>query len=347
MRRFSRLASFSTPSSCSRPINWIPSIIARSDPNGSRYGSSGSAFSPARSAAARRSASAARAAIISASRLATAYSSHRPCPPYTRRRQHQLPLSVGQGRERLSHPLQMRLVLFSRVARQHQAARQGSAGGAALEAQTIVRGIEAAQLGHGLFQGLVTGNQAALGGLVGFLQVLARGRPRLLAGGVFALRLGERHGVGGSGFGFGEEPGSGVSGSGLSFRRCSTFSPFFPHRQKCRRRAVRGSRRTQDCYFSFYSRAGKLKSTRTKGKRQRAKIVRLCRKLRHARSSIGTRLGTRHCYSCLSAAMGSTWVARRAGRYAASNAVPVSSKGNTARVTGSLGRTPYNRLEIN
>lgn len=41
----------------------------------------------------------------------------------------------------------------------------------------------------------------------------------------------------------------------------------------------------------------------------------------------------RHSY--LSAAMGSTRVALRAGRYAASNAAPVSSSGETMRVAGS------------
>ena len=103
----------------------------------------------------------------------------------------------------------MRLVLFPRLARQRQAAQQRSAGGATLEAQAVVRGVEAAHLGHRFFQGLVAGRITAVGAavlqpvgsLVGQHEVAERRRARLLTYGVLALGLRGRHGVRGSGFG--------------------------------------------------------------------------------------------------------------------------------------------------
>src|SRR5262245_44226047 len=52
-------------------------------------------------------------------------------------------------------------------------------------------------------------------------------------------------------------------------------------------------------------------------------------------------------YSCLRAITGSTFVARRAGRSAASSATAVSNSVITAKVNGSVALTPNNRVFIN
>src|SRR5262249_54465756 len=49
--------------------------------------------------------------------------------------------------------------------------------------------------------------------------------------------------------------------------------------------------------------------------------------------------GTDRSYSCLSATIGSTLVARRAGKYAARNAMPTSNKEMPAKVAGSVAFT--------
>ena len=93
---------------------------------------------------------------------------------------------------------QVLFVILPLLARQRQAAEQRGAVRPAFEAQPVVRGIQPAQLGHGLFQRVKTSRQAALRetilelvrGEVGLQEVLTGRVPRLLARGVLALRFG-------------------------------------------------------------------------------------------------------------------------------------------------------------
>jgi hypothetical protein len=52
-------------------------------------------------------------------------------------------------------------------------------------------------------------------------------------------------------------------------------------------------------------------------------------------------------YSLCSATVGGTLVARRAGTYVASSAMPMRNSGTSTKVTGSTALTPYSRLAIN
>ena len=89
---------------------------------------------------------------------------HPQSPPHCLRRCPRfLAALVAHRRQRLLHQFQVLFVVLPLLSRQRQAAPQRGAGGAALEAQPVVRGIELVQPFGGLFQGGITGRQAALG----------------------------------------------------------------------------------------------------------------------------------------------------------------------------------------
>ena len=57
-------------------------------------------------------------------------------------------------------------------------------------------------------------------------------------------------------------------------------------------------------------------------------------------------MASRHFYSARSAASGSTWVARRAGRYVPMSATAASVADIAAYVTGSIGPTPNRKVDM-